>query len=393
MTKHQTHIHFKEYGTLNTAIEKLKSDTSILLESRKKKYSSINRPIVTPSQPKRKRTVEFARTKIRSVSTQRGSSLQGRIKRTIDKIYKTAEESREQEDFDAYDDLSDIHIRLPSTTSSELQIPHEVKKTILALILLIINFIINLTALAIIHEFVPDRTIYEPLPDIFISNVPAQDWAMDVSEYLIMVTCASTMLILSFHRYRSIVFRRIFLIMALLYFMRSVTISVTILPVASKTYVCSPKENNTSFMIIAMRVVNMMSGLGLSINGKHVYCGDYMFSGHTVTLVMCWLLISEYTPKMYFLVHWLYGIVAFLGVLMILIAHGHYTLDVLAGYFITTRIFWTYHTLANNNSLKKKHEYNYYSKTWTFGVFQYFEANVNAPLPCQYQWPKKFSKR
>lgn len=43
---------------------------------------------------------------------------------------------------------------------------------------------------------------------------------------------------------------------------------------------------------------------------------------------------------------------AAVGVAMVQISHGHYTVDVVIAYFITTRIFWTYHTLANNAILK-----------------------------------------
>ena len=33
--------------------------------------------------------------------------------------------------------------------------------------------------------------------------------------------------------------------------------------------------------------------MGLSINGQHIYCGDYIYSGHTMTLVMTYLIIKE----------------------------------------------------------------------------------------------------
>lgn len=70
---------------------------------------------------------------------------------------------------------------------------------------------------------------------------------------------------------------------------------VTVLPVASKTYFCSPKANNTSPLLITKRVLQLISGFGLSINGKHTYCGDYIYSGHTVVLVLSYLIIKECT--------------------------------------------------------------------------------------------------
>lgn len=92
---------------------------------------------------------------------------------------------------------------------------------------------------------------------------------------------------------RFIVVRRIFLLMGLLYMMRSITMYVTVLPVASKTYFCSPKANNTSPLLVTKRVLQLISGFGLSINGKHTYCGDYIYSGHTVVLVLSYLIIKE----------------------------------------------------------------------------------------------------
>lgn len=101
--------------------------------------------------------------------------------------------------------------------------------------------------------------------------------------------------------FRFIVARRIFLLMGLLYMMRSITMYVTVLPVASKTYFCSPKENSTTPFLIAKRVVQLISGFGLSINGKHTYCGDYIYSGHTVVLVLSYLIIRECKKFLLFL--------------------------------------------------------------------------------------------
>jgi len=145
------------------------------------------------------------------------------------------------------------------------------------------------------------------------------------------------------------------------------------MPTASTTYYCSPKANSTTPMLIARRVFQLFSGFGLSINGKHSFCGDYMYSGHTTILVMSYLIILECkyftlcstycikincnfcledSPKRWFVLHWASWFMAAVGVLMVLIAHGHYTIDVIIAYLVTTRLFWIYHTLANNVYLK-----------------------------------------
>lgn len=87
--------------------------------------------------------------------------------------------------------------------------------------------------------------------------------------------------------------RRVFLIMSILYFLRSITMYVTVLPVSSTKYYCSPKSNGTTIAVLSKRVFQLMSGFGLSINGKHTYCGDYIYSGHTVMLVLGYLVIAE----------------------------------------------------------------------------------------------------
>lgn len=38
---------------------------------------------------------------------------------------------------------------------------------------------------------------------------------------------------------------------------------------------------------------------------------------------------------------------AAVGVVCILVAHEHYSVDVVVAYFITTRLFYWYHTMAN----------------------------------------------
>ena len=94
--------------------------------------------------------------------------------------------------------------------------------------------------------------------------------------------------------YRFIVLRRIFLLVGIHYYYRALTMYVTALPKPNEQYQCAPKTgNDTTPFIIFQRVLKLLSGMGLSINGKHVYCGDYIYSGHTMTLIMTYLVIKE----------------------------------------------------------------------------------------------------
>ena len=182
--------------------------------------------------------------------------------------------------------------------------------------------------------------------------------------------------------YRSIVMRRVFFLLGVLYMMRAFTMYATVMPVASRTYYCSPKSNHTGAAVITLRAIRILvgklllnfnsthdskyltffvwlrdisslpKGMGLSINGQHVYCGDYIYSGHTVILTVSSLLIQEYTPRKWRPLHWLSWLVTCLGVVFVMVAHGHYTVDVLIAYYVTTRVFWMYHTMACNTILK-----------------------------------------
>ena len=146
--------------------------------------------------------------------------------------------------------------------------------------------------------------------------------------------------------------RRLFFLLGILYMMRAITMYVTAMPVASLTYVCSPKSNHTDIGTVMMRAIRIFAGMGLSINGQHVFCGDYIYSGHTVILTTASLVIQEYTPRKWRPLHWLSWLITLLGVIFVMVAHGHYTVDVLIAYYVTTRVVWMYHTMANNPVLK-----------------------------------------
>jgi len=72
------------------------------------------------------------------------------------------------------------------------------------------------------------------------------------------------------------------------------------------------------------------------------------------------------------------------GIFFILAAHEHYSIDVFIAFYITSRLFLYYHTLANNQALMQR-DYKR-TKIW-FPLFSYFESGVDGIVPNQYEWP------
>jgi len=206
-----------------------------------------------------------------------------------------------------------------------------------------------------------------------------------------MIASFTVLLILTLcHRHRWIVLRRIATIGALLYLGRCVTMFVTQVPKADPNYYCSPKlkDDERTFWNIFVRSLRVLSGLGLSIEGKHTLCGDYIYSGHTIVHVTCYLFIREYSPKKWRILHYASMIFSTIGVVCLLFSRGHYTIDVILAYWITTRIFWSYHTMANIQLLRSSRQgKNHMSKELWFPLFNYMEGNVYGALPRRYSLP------
>lgn len=67
---------------------------------------------------------------------------------------------------------------------------------------LVFGFIMSTMSLSLVHERLPDRKTYGPLPDISFDLLPEVPWALDVSEIIIMVSSNITFLIMLFHKHR-----------------------------------------------------------------------------------------------------------------------------------------------------------------------------------------------
>ena len=171
------------------------------------------------------------------------------------------------------------------------KIPQEPLKTVVSGLFLLSGFLATTLSLAVTHDRVPTNT--SSLPDVVLDNVTYQTHGLDVSEVILVINLILAVCVVLCHSYRLIILRRVWLVLGVLYYYRALTMFVTVLPKPDVRYQCRPRLEHITGLIIVKRVLTVISGGGLSINGKHVLCGDYIFSGHTVTLLLSYLVIKQ----------------------------------------------------------------------------------------------------
>ncbi|XP_064539890.1 ceramide phosphoethanolamine synthase [Drosophila montana] len=246
--------------------------------------------------------------------------------------------------------------------------------------------------MVIVHERVPDMKRYPPLPDIFLDNVPHIPWAFNMCEITGSLLFTIWLIVLIFHKYRMVLLRRFFALAGTVFLLRCVTMLITSLSVPGTHLQCNQKDfaiddpNVDVFgaLVIRMtRAYRIWSGLGMSIQGVRT-CGDYMFSGHTVALTLLNFFITEYTPRNLYFLHTLTWLLNMFGIFFILAAHEHYSIDVFVAFYITSRLFLYYHTLANNRALMQSDSTR--TRIW-FPMFSYFESSVEGIIPNEFDTP------
>ncbi|KAG7263377.1 hypothetical protein CRUP_000566 [Coryphaenoides rupestris] len=276
-------------------------------------------------------------------------------------------------------------------------------KTALSSVYVVFVFGFTSFVMVIVHERVPDMRTYPPLPDIFLDSVPRIPWAFAMAEACGVILCNIWLLVLLLHKHphpllriifmtvaapdhllaprcRSILLRRLCSLMGTVFMLRCITMFVTSLSVPGQHLQCSGKIYGDVWAKLH-RAVAIWSGFGMSLTGVHT-CGDYMFSGHTVVITMLNFFVTEYTPRTWNFIHTLSWVLNLFGIFFILAAHEHYSIDVFIAFYITTRLFLYYHTLANTRAYQQSRR----ARIW-FPMFSFFECNVNGPVPNEYGWP------
>ncbi|XP_060517651.1 ceramide phosphoethanolamine synthase-like [Cylas formicarius] len=282
----------------------------------------------------------------------------------------------------------------PMSEADRPRFPPEKIKAMLSFCYVVVVTWITAFVMVIVHDRVPDMDKYPPLPDIFLDNVPHIPWAFDMCEITGTFLFTIWLLVLLFHKHRFILMRRIFALSGTVFLLRCVTMLITSLSVPGAHLQCQPrtysKTSSSLFDDVAKKLQQayvIWRGAGMSIRGVRT-CGDYMFSGHTVALTMLNFFITEYTPRYLYSLHTLSWLMNMFGIFFILAAHEHYSIDIFVAFYITSRLFLYYHTLANNQALMHRDVIR--TRIW-FPLFSYFESSVEGIVPNEYETPAQIA--
>jgi len=264
-----------------------------------------------------------------------------------------------------------------------IKYPGEYWKTALAFLFQLSGMVTTTIALIITNENVPET---HPLPDMVLDRVVYWSFGVKFCEWLMVISILVSFTVTMAHKHRSILLRRIFFMLGLMYYYRAVTMSVTVLPKPDMLWQCSKHHEVHNKSLTGWDVWNKLSriaaGGGISLGEDQQFCGDYIFSGHTMCLSLAYLVAKEYSPKDFRLLHWFSFLLFISGVSALLAGRGHYTVDVVLGYWVITRVWATYHSLTLH------HKDPYLATHWWWRVFRFMEGSVPpGPLPAEYCWP------
>lgn len=270
----------------------------------------------------------------------------------------------------------------PKSPGMATQLEPEIWKTVISMSYFFLVTILTSLVMVVVHDRVPDMKKYPPLPDIFLDNVPLIPWAFGMCEVTGCLLGITWILVLVFHKHRFILMRRFFALTGTVFLLRCVTMIITSLSVPGTHLECSPRPYGNLWAKLE-KALEIWQGFGMSVAGVRT-CGDYMFSGHTVTLTMLNFFITEYTPRRIYFLHTFAWICNLFGIFFILAGREHYSIDVFVAFYITSRVFLYYHTLANSGTLRTKDRHR--ARIW-FPLFSFFEARINGMVPNEYEMP------
>ncbi|KHN74011.1 Putative phosphatidylcholine:ceramide cholinephosphotransferase 3 [Toxocara canis] len=253
--------------------------------------------------------------------------------------------------------------------------PPETYKLVVVITFLVFAAFSNWAALAYIHDFVGR----EALPDVVFAIVSEQTWALKVGDAMVVlcITCLVALVVL--HNERVVMLRRTFFIVACLYTMRTISLLCTQLPsgYVNNNSQCRARMNRSSmnWNLFAFRILQQTVKLGFQDVDDKMLCGDLLFSGHTISMVISTLTIGYYLPKSLKPLRYVPWILTWIGMVCMVVSRTHYTIDVVFAYWMSTGIFTLYHAFSEIETARER-ESSVLRRLWIMRVVEWLEENT-----------------
>lgn len=169
-----------------------------------------------------------------------------------------------------------------------LNVWHRYFVNLLAIFFMISGLFLNALFISLTHERV--LTDQPPLPDTFFDLIFYKKNLISFTELYITLQNISFFLLLLFSPQREIIFRRFCIICGITYYFRCFCFASTALPPALFG-TCLPKLNNTIaapkfFHDIFIRAAKFSLTFGFASQNDIYLCGDQIFSGHTLIIII-----------------------------------------------------------------------------------------------------------
>ncbi|VDK76831.1 unnamed protein product [Litomosoides sigmodontis] len=224
----------------------------------------------------------------------------------------------------------------------------ELQKLLFVLTFLVLAAFSNWIALAYIHDFVGR----EALPDIVFSVVPELLWTLKIGDAMVTLSC--------------------------LYTMRTISLLCTQLPPGyiDNNKRCRSRSNHTGqeWDVITWRVLSQAGKLGFQDMDDEMLCGDLLFSGHTLAMVISSLTIAYYLPGPLRSLRYIPRVLSWIGMVCMVISRTHYTIDVLFAYWLSTAAFSIYHAFCETDLTNRKLSILY--RLWVMQIVGWLEINI-----------------
>ncbi|KAL3108642.1 hypothetical protein niasHT_015564 [Heterodera trifolii] len=257
----------------------------------------------------------------------------------------------------------------------QTNIPLEPQKLSFVLLFLVVAALSNWAALSYVHDFI-GRT---PLPDIVFTFIDEQPWAHPVGDFMVSLSSASLIFLFVLHKHRVLVIRRTLFITGCLYSLRTLMMLITQLPSGysdngAKCRAELAPEQRT-LRVYIQRTLEQTIHVGFQDNTKKMLCGDLLFSGHTLIMMVATLTIDRYIPSAFRLLRLLPRLFALIGVPCMVISRTHYTCDVVIAYLSTIAIFSLYHAFCEIDS-ECERKRSVLSSLPLMGIVSWLEENT-----------------